>query len=213
MEVTTRRDDKRPENTKLRHLHSSPAVITFCRHLHSPPSFVTFIRHFFGALLLALTLPYATAAEKPFFDLNTGDLRAELADAKSDGRKALMVFFEQEGCPACRHMKENVFSAKDVQAYFQRHFVSLPLDIHGSVALKDTRGRDFTEKTYAQSLKIKATPTFVFYDLQGSEIVRIVGPLATPEEFLLLGHFVTSGAYKSRTFAQFKREQPLRKGS
>ena len=124
-----------------------------------------------------------------------------------------MVFFEQEGCPGCRHMKENVFSAKDVQEYFHRNFVSLPLDIHGAVALKDTRGRDFTEKTYAQSLKIKATPTFVFYDLQGSEIVRIVGPLATPEEFLLLGHFVTSGAYKSRTFAQFKRNQPPRKGS
>jgi thioredoxin-related protein len=166
-----------------------------------------------GVLLFLFFSAAFAAAPAHFFDLNTGDLRAELADAKSQGRKAVMVFFEQEGCPGCRHMKENVFNVRSVQEYFHRNFVSLPLDIHGSVALKDPRGRDFTEKTYAQSLKVRATPTFIFYDLSGAQIVRIVGPLGTPEEFLLLGHFVTSGAYKSRTFAQFKREQPLSKGS
>ena len=166
------------------------------------------------AALLALFSALGVAAQPAhFFDLNTGDLRAELADAKSDGKKALMLFFEQEGCPGCRHMKENVFSAKDVKEYFSRNFVNLPLDIYGSVPLKDTRGRDFTETASAESLKVRATPTFIFYDLSGAEIVRIVGPLGTPEEFLLLGHFVTSGAYKSRTFAQFKLDRPKLKGS
>jgi len=165
--------------------------------------------------ILSLLLPLGTLAAQPghFFDLNTGDLRAELADAKSEGKKALMVFFEQEGCPGCRHMKQNIFPVPAVQEYYHQHFVNLALDIHGSVALKDPQGRELTEKTYAQSLKIRATPTFIFYDLGGAEIVRIVGPLQTPEEFLLLGHFVTSGAYKSRTFAQFKLAQPPRKGT
>ena len=164
--------------------------------------------------LLLLLFSHAAVAAQPghFFDLNTGDLRAELADAKSDGKQALMVFFEQEGCPGCRFMKEHVFNVKEVQEFYHRTFVNLPLDIHGSLNLKDPRGRETTEKVYAQSLKIRATPTFVFYDLGGAEIVRIVGPLQTAEEFLLLGHFVASGAYKSRTFAQFKSEQP-RKGS
>lgn len=166
-----------------------------------------------GLVLLLLSLAAGAAQLGHFFDLNTGDLRAELADAKSDGKKALMVFFEQEGCPGCRFMKEHVFNVKAVQDYYRQNFVSLPLDIHGSVALRDTRGRDVTEKGYAQSLKVRMTPTFVFYDLSGAEIVRIVGPLQSPEEFLLLGHFVASGAYKSRTFAQFKLEQPPRKGS
>jgi thioredoxin-related protein len=76
------------------------------------------------------------------------------------------------------------------------------------VPLKDFAGRDFTEKTYAQSLKIRATPTFVFYDLSGSEIVRVVGPTQTAQEFLLLGQFVTSGAYKTSTFAQYKAAAP-----
>lgn len=168
---------------------------------------------FFRLLLTLLPCSALAAPAGHFFDLNTGDLRAELADAKSDGKKALMVFFEQEGCPGCRFMRQNIFNVKDVQDYYQKNFVSLPLDIHGSVQLKDPRGRDLTEKGYAQALRIRATPTFIFYDLGGAEIVRIVGPLRSAEEFLLLGHFVASGAYKSRTFAQFKSEQPPRKGS
>jgi thioredoxin-related protein len=164
---------------------------------------------FVRLLLLSLVCVAVSAGERGhFFDLNTGDLRAELADAKSDGKKALMVFFEQEGCAGCRFMKERIFSVKDVQDYYHRTFVNLPLDIHGSLNLKDPRGRETTEKAYAQSLKIRATPTFIFYDLGGAEIVRIVGPLQSPDEFLLLGHFVASGAYKSRTFAQFKLEKP-----
>ena len=162
------------------------------------------IRHFL-ILLLALASPYLLAAETgSLFSLNTGDLKAELADARSDGKRALLLFFEQEGCPGCRHMKEHVFPRKDVQDYYRRHFVSLAVDIHGAVPVTDFAGRQLSEKGYAQALKIRATPTFVFYDLSGSEIVRIVGPLETPEDFLLLGDFVTSGAYKSRSFVQYK---------
>jgi thioredoxin-related protein len=166
------------------------------------------IKTLFFAVLVALVTSYSLAAEtSPFFALNTGDLRAELADARSDGKRGLLLFFEQEGCPGCRHMKQAVFPRKDVQDYYRQHFVSLAVDIYGSVPITDFAGRQVSEKGYAQALKIRATPTFVFYDLSGAEIVRIVGPLQTAEEFLLLGHFVTSGAYKSRSFAQYKLDR------
>ncbi len=166
-----------------------------------------------GLLVLVLGPLRASATSDQFFALNTGDLKAELADARADGKRALLVFFEQEGCPGCRHMKQNVFNRKDVQDYYGRNFTSLAVDIHGSVAIKDLSGRELSEKSYAESLKVRATPTFVFHDLTGAEIVRIVGPLETPEEFLLLGRFVASGAYKTRTFARFKVENAFRKGS
>ena len=163
-------------------------------------------------LLFALLAPIAAGAAE-IFSLNMGDLRAELADARKAGKQSVMLFFEQEGCPGCAHMKANVFPRKDVQDYYAQHFVSLPVDIYSSVPLRDFANREGTEKTFAQNLKIRATPTFVFYDLNGAELVRIVGPTQTPEEFLLLGRFVTSGAYKTRTFAQYKLENPIRKGS
>lgn len=46
--------------------------------------------------------------EQHFFNPNTGDLKAELADAKSAGKKAIFFMFEQEGCPGCIYMKRNV---------------------------------------------------------------------------------------------------------
>jgi thioredoxin-related protein len=163
-------------------------------------------------LLCALAFAAAAAEADHFFALNTGDVKAELADARADGKRALLVFFEQEGCPGCRHMKQNIFNRKDVQDYYGRNFTSLAVDIYGSVTMKDLAGRELSEKGYAETLKVRATPTFVFHDLTGAEIVRIVGPLETPEEFLLLGRFVASGAYKTRTFAQYKAQKPSQRG-
>lgn len=168
-------------------------------------------------LLFTFVPAISTAAEtrdaQSFFNLNMGDLKAESAEAKSDGKKALLVVFEQEGCPGCRHMRTQVLNRRDVQDFYRANFANLSLDIWSSVPVRDFANREQTEKAFAQSAKIKGTPTFVFYDLSGNEVVRIFGTIETPDEFLLLGQFVASGAYKRRTFAQYKHEKPTRKGS
>jgi thioredoxin-related protein len=168
-------------------------------------------------LLLVGFAAFADAAESrdaaSFFNLNMGDLKTDLAEARTDGKKALMVMFEQEGCPGCLYMKRNILNRKDVQDFYRANFANLSLDIWSSVPVKDFTNREQTEKAYAQAAKIKGTPTFVFYDLAGSEVVRILGTIETPDEFLLLGQFVASGAYKKSSFAQYKREQPAKKGT
>jgi thioredoxin-related protein len=95
-----------------------------------------------------------------------------------------------------------------VQDYFRANFANLSLDIWSSVPIRDFGNREQTEKGYAQASKVKGTPTFVFYDLAGNEISRVFGVVETPEEFLLLGRYISSGAYKSRDFAQFKAAKP-----
>ena len=166
---------------------------------------------------MALTVSASFAGEPrdaaSFFDLNMGDLKTELADAKSGGKKALMVMFEQEGCPGCLHMKRSILNRKEVQDFYRANFATLALDIWSSVPVRDFASREQTEKAYAQTAKIKGTPTFIFYDLSGNEVVRILGAFDTPDEFLLLGQFVASGAYKTRSFAQYKADRPIKKGT
>jgi thioredoxin-related protein len=175
---------------------------------------VTFLMRAFSACVLALALLAlpATAAElrdaNTFFSLNMGALKADLTEARADGKQALLVMFEQEGCPGCAHMRRHVLSQPGVQDYFRKHFTNLSLDIYGSVPLEDVSGRESTEKDYAQRIKVRMTPTFIFYDLKGAEIVRYSGPFETPAEFMLFGQFVASGAYKKTTFIQYKTQKP-----
>lgn len=204
-----RRRDEKPVATSRDKVETASVV----HHSFSSLCLITLSQHFLVFLTALALFSSSGATAASFFALNTGDLKAELADARADKRGGVLVFFEQEGCPGCRHMKEHILNRRDVQDYYGRNFVSLAVDINGSVPLKDFNGRDSTEKGYAQSTRIRATPTFVFHDLAGKEIVRIVGPLQTPEEFLLLGQFVSSGAYKTRTFAQYKLDKPTPKGS
>src|SRR5215217_5198664 len=136
------------------------------------------------SLMLAVMPFTAHAAElrdaQSFFSLNMGDLKAEALEAKAEGKKALLVVFEQEGCPGCRHMRTQVLNRKDVQDYYRANFANLSVDIWSSVPLRDFGSREQTEKTYSQTTKIKGTPTFVFYDLAGNEISRVFGVVETP---------------------------------
>ena len=179
-------------------------------------------RHLICAALAALLLAPAgfviaqSAATRDamthFFDANTGDLRAELADARAAGKKAILLMYEQEGCPACLYMKQNVLNRVDVQELYRRHFVSFTIDINGAVPLKDFGGRDISEKAFAAAAKARATPTFAFHDLSGTEIVRITGAVRDVGEFKLLAEFVASGTYKTRQFAEYKQLQSAKKG-
>ena len=167
------------------------------------------------AVLAAGSIPAAESRDPDhhFFNLNTGNLKAELTEARSAGKSAVFVMFEQEGCPGCLYMKKNVLNRVDVQKFYREHFVSFTIDIFGAVPISDFAGRDFTEKSYSQSVGIKGTPTFAFYDLEGNEVLRIVGPVKAVADFLLLGEFVASGAYKSRKFAEYRQSHRRKKGS
>jgi thioredoxin-related protein len=149
--------------------------------------------------------------ERHFFNPNVGDLKADLSDARKARKKAILLVFEQEGCPGCLYMHRNVLNRADVQQFYREHFYNYSIDIHGAVPIRAFSGREHTEKSYAQSLAVRGTPTFAFYDLDGNEIVRLFGVIKDPAEFLLLGEFVASGAYKTRKFAEFRQEQ--KKGS
>jgi thioredoxin-related protein len=46
-----------------------------------------------------------------------------------------------------------------------------------------------------------------FFDLTGKRVVRYTGATSDAEEFMLLGEFVVSGAYKDTSFTRFKRDK------
>ena len=163
----------------------------------SSPSAALAVCALLGALVAA---PAARADADAFFDTSLGDLRAELDTARQQGKQAVLLMFEMEGCPYCRRMRQTVLNRADVQTYFHRHFLIFSVDTHGSLTLNDFAGRELSERRLAESMQVRGTPTFVFVDLDGREMSRYVGATRDAAEFMRLGR-AAAGRVKVETDA------------
>jgi len=168
-------------------------------------------------VLAALLAPALACAQAPardpmqhFFTPTLGDLKAELDEARRDGKQAAFVMYMRDDCPYCERMKKNILSQPAVQEWYRRRFATLAVDTKGAVPITDFAGRATTEKDFALAQGVKYTPVIVFYDLAGRPLTRVDGEIRTTGEFMLLGEFVATGAYAKMKFADFKRAAPAR---
>lgn len=156
--------------------------------------------------LAALTLAQAAPGDA-FFDTSLGDYPAELQAARQQGKLGVLLVFEAEGCPFCKRMREQVLSQPEVQQYFRRHFNIFSVDINGSVTMTGFDGKEQTEKAYARALKVRGTPSFFFFAVDGREMARYSGATRDAGMFMLLGRFVAEGHWRNTTFEQFGNAQ------
>ncbi len=149
-----------------------------------------------------------------FFDQTFGDLREELQNAREQGKRGLLVFFEMDECPFCHRMKTSVLNRQDVQEFYKKHFVIIALDIEGDVELTDFKGQTVFQKDFAfQQHRVRATPVFVFFDLEGEQVARYTGATRDAREFLWLGQYVAEGIYREKSFTRYKREKKKQQGT
>jgi len=77
---------------------------------------------FFIVLLTFFTTTIFSAPTKSpqeyFFDSSFGDFSEELINAKEQGKKGILVFFEMDDCPFCHWMKKNVNSTIKKSCFF-----------------------------------------------------------------------------------------------
>ena len=161
------------------------------------------------SVLLCGLAPSAVAGLDPhehFFDQTFGNMQEELARAREEGKQGVMLFFEMAECPFCHRMKTTVLNQPKVQAFYREHFLSFPVDIEGDVEMTDFSGSVTTEKDFAfKAHRVRATPVFLFFDLDGKPVARYTGATSGVDEFLWLGEYVAEGQYKHMPFAKYKR--------
>jgi thioredoxin-related protein len=160
-------------------------------------------------LLLCSTTLAAETLRDPdsaFFHQSLGDFREELEIAREEGRSGLLLFFEMDECPFCARMKRDVLNRPQVQDYYREHFRIIPVDIEGDVEIVDFQGQSMAEKDFAfQVNRVRATPVFLFYALDGEQVARYTGATSGIDEFLWLGEYVVQGIYRDMPFAKYKR--------
>jgi thioredoxin-related protein len=157
-------------------------------------------------LILAATAARAESWER-LFPPSFGDLRAELADVKASGRKGLLVMYHFEECPYCRRMKAGVLSRREVQDWYLREFAAVAIDTRGSQPITGFDGKVLPENEFARAVKVNRTPSFDFYGTDGKLLYRHGGAIYEAAEFLALGRYVASGAYRSQSFREYVTTQ------
>jgi thioredoxin-related protein len=178
---------------------------------------VTMLRTVLLALImLSASLAGAEATRDPgqyFFEETFGNFQEELDLARRDGKLGVLIFFEQAGCPFCHRMKTTVLNQTDVQEYYRKYFRIFSVDINGDLDITDFQGHATTQKDFAiNQYKVRATPVFAFFDLEGKLVARYTGPTRDAREFLWLGEYVAGAHYRSETFTQYKHDRELASG-
>jgi len=78
--------------------------------------------------------------------------------------------------------------------------------VEGDNLIVDFDGNEIAEKDFAlRHNRIRATPVFLFLDLNGKRVMRYTGATKNKEEFMLLGEFVHDKHYETTNFIKFKR--------
>ncbi len=174
----------------------------YCSELKTIIIFLVF------ALLLS-SLSYAASTANPeehFFDSTFGDFSEELTNAREQGKKGILIFFEMDECPFCHWMKVNVLNQQAVQQYYKKNFLIFAVDIEGDIEISNFQGKTMTQKDFAfKENRVRATPVLAFFDLNGKRVMRFTGRTSSAQEFLLLGQFVADKEYKNNKFSKYKR--------
>lgn len=166
------------------------------------------MRQLLIAIFLLCAAPAWAEGRDPgthFFQTTFGDLKAELAVAKAQGKKGIFLFFEMDDCPFCARMKSTILNQSDVQDAYRAQFLVYSIDVNGDTPLTDFQGKETTEKAFSLVNRVRATPTLLFFDLNGKLAARFTGPTKNKAEFLLLGRYVAEGEYATQPFTQYKQ--------
>lgn len=147
-------------------------------------------------------------AEEHFFDSTFGDFSEELESARDQGKKGILLMFEMDECPFCHRMKTTVLNQSEIQDYFKENFLIFPVDIEGDVEVTDFQGNPMAQKDFAlKEYRVRATPVFAFFDLDGNQVARYTGATRDAQEFRWLGEYVVDGEYAKTSFTRYKLER------
>jgi thioredoxin-related protein len=137
-----------------------------------------------------------------WFKLSFLDLPEDIEEARAAGKAGLIVYFGQKYCAYCRQFLEKDLNREDIQAYMRQHFDVIGIDIHGQRQVVDPSGNDFDEAGYAVQENTNFTPSVIFFDVEGHEVLRLRG-YYPPYRFRAALEYVADRHYRNERYREF----------
>ncbi len=154
-----------------------------------------------GKFLGAAETEYPAWFRSSFLDFNE-----DVAEAAKAGKR-IIILFHQQGCPYCNLLVERNLSQQSIADYMQKHFEVVAINMWGDRDVATIDGSQLTEKQFAEALKVQFTPTTVFLDETGEQVLRLNGYLP-PERFMLALQYANShSGNDGPSFTDFIRQR------
>lgn len=164
-------------------------------------SVTTAVAVMFAAFVLSMTPARAVDFVVEPLDF---DFPYEVQSAADDGKNVVIMFI-QNGCPYCAKMHKRVFPNPEVNAFYSKNFHLIEVNNKGDLEVVTPEGDTMVEKDYAEKMRVRATPVFVYLGKDGEEALRLTG-YQDVGMFNAAGRYVSSEAYKDGTsFLSFVR--------
>lgn len=139
--------------------------------------------------------------EQPdWFKVSFLDLFEDIGEA-TDSDKRLMVYYYQDGCPYCKKLIEDNFGQKKIAEKTQSYFDVVSINLWGDneVTVGD---KSYTEKSFAEALKVQYTPTLLFFD-ENKKIVFRANGYYPPEKFSALLDYIGKKKEKEVSYQDY----------
>lgn len=133
------------------------------------------------------------------------DFRHDIEEARKQG-KHLLVFLHLDECPYCARMLKENFTGGETRDFIQKNFDVIGVNIRGVLETVWIDGKTYTERALAGHLKVVATPTIVFVDLDGNKVLQLTG-YRDPRALRQALDFVQSKSYRKQSFADYLAAQ------
>ena len=130
-----------------------------------------------------------------WFKLSFLELKNDLEETKEAGKRGLILYFGQKNCAYCKsHLKHN-WQDPFIVAYTRKYFDVVAIDVRGDRPVADVNGKVYrTEKAFSKANNAQFTPTLIFYDPDGKEMLRLSG-YHVPYQFVAALEYVADGHY------------------
>lgn len=153
-----------------------------------------------GRLLGAMPTEYPDWFKESFLEF-----RDDVKEAAARGKR-LLVMFHQDGCPYCNALVERNLSQRHIEDKIRDNFDVVAVDMWGDRELLTMEGKSYTEKSFAQALRVQFTPTLIFFDENGNVVLRLNGYLP-PQRFETALDYVASKQETEIAYREFAAER------
>lgn len=148
------------------------------------------------------------AEEKPaWFKVSFLDLFEDIDEAAANNKR-LMIYYYQDGCPYCKKLLEDNFGQREIAEKTQKYFDVVAINLWGDqeVTVGD---RVYTEKKFAEALKVQYTPTLLFFNEDKKIIFRANG-YYPPEKFSALLDYIGQKQETKISYQDYMAKHPSR---